>query len=144
MKKNLILIGLLGMMACGPSAKQVETWKQEITITEKAFSDMAGREGIPAAFVAFADDSVAVLRGNKLVKGKNALKEFYGSGKREGVTLSWSPDFVEVASSGDLGYTYGKYIYTSKDSLGNKQRSEGIFHTVWKRQPDGSWKFVWD
>ena len=21
---------------------------------------------------------------------------------------------------------------------------EGVFHTVWKRQPDGSWKFVWD
>jgi ketosteroid isomerase-like protein len=21
---------------------------------------------------------------------------------------------------------------------------QGVFHTVWKRQPDGTWKYVWD
>jgi ketosteroid isomerase-like protein len=49
-----------------------------------------------------------------------------------------------VSACGDLGYTWGSYTFTATDSLGATHRSEGIFHTVWKRQPDGSWKFVWD
>jgi ketosteroid isomerase-like protein len=31
-----------------------------------------------------------------------------------------------------------------KDSVGNKKDFKGIFHTVWKKQKDGSWKYVWD
>ena len=58
--------------------------------------------------------------------------------------LVWKPDYVDVSESGDLAYTYGKYTFTSRDSTGRKVVSKGIFHTVWKRQEDGSWKFVWD
>ena len=58
--------------------------------------------------------------------------------------LSWSPDFIDVSSSGDLGYTYGKYVFTYSDSIGNLLEDTGIFHTVWKRQADGLWKFVCD
>jgi ketosteroid isomerase-like protein len=56
--------------------------------------------------------------------------------------LTWSPDFIDVSASGDMAYTYGKYNYTTTDSLGNVSEIEGIFHTVWKRQADGNWKFV--
>jgi len=58
--------------------------------------------------------------------------------------LEWAPDFVDVSSSGDLAYTYGKFTFSFKDSLGNKVENKGIFHTVWKRQSNGEWKFVWD
>jgi ketosteroid isomerase-like protein len=61
-----------------------------------------------------------------------------------GSSLVWKPDYVDVSKSGDLGYTYGTYNYTSLDSLGNEQSSSGVFHTVWKRQEDSSWKFVSD
>ena len=58
--------------------------------------------------------------------------------------LKWKPDFVDVAASGDLGYTYGHYTYSYIDSTGKAAEDKGIFHTVWKRQPDGNWRFVWD
>ena len=141
----LILFILLVFISCQTNSEsQKAKWKQEITETEKAFSDMASREGIPAAFVAFAADSVTVLRGNTLIKGKAELQKSYENRITQGTTLTWAPDFVDVSASGDLGYTYGKYVYTTTDSLGNKNSSEGLFHTVWKRQPDGKWKFVWD
>ena len=57
---------------------------------------------------------------------------------------SWKPDFVDVSSSGDLGYTYGQYTFIRLDSIGNETASQGIFHTVWKRQSDGNWRFVYD
>jgi len=43
-----------------------------------------------------------------------------------------------------MGYTYGKYIWSSTDPAGKPITFNGIFHTVWKKQPDGSWKYVWD
>lgn len=141
---TLFLVSIL--LSCIPGDKnKIEKWKQEIIETERAFAEMAQKEGIPKAFLTFAADDVAMLRGKDLIKGKIALRASYENQTvSSDVTLTWTPDFVDVSSSGDLGYTYGKYIYTSTDSLGNKQTNEGIFHTVWKRQTDGTWKFVWD
>ena len=122
----------------------MDKWKNEIVETEKEFSALAQREGIPAAFVAFAAEGAVLMRNNSLIIGKEALSESLQGSASENVSLSWKPDFVDVAASGDLGYTYGKFIYTSTDSLGNESMQEGVFHTVWKRQADGTWKFVWD
>jgi ketosteroid isomerase-like protein len=144
MKFRCILFVTTFLISCQPERKpEIEKWKVEIADAEHAFSDMAMKEGISKAFLTFSAEDVAMLRNNKLVKGKAELKAFYEKGSPKG-TLTWSPDFVDVSISGDMGYTYGKYVYTSIDSLGNAQSSEGIFHTVWKRQADGSWKFVWD
>lgn len=113
--------------------------------TEAAFARMASEEGIPEAFLFYAAEEVALLRNERLILGKEALKNSYPSlEKNDNVSLSWKPDFVDVSSSGDMAYTYGKYEYKTIDSLGNENVSKGIFHTVWKRQPDGQWKFVWD
>lgn len=145
MKKTFILLLLCIPLFhdCTSREDQAEKWKQEIVETEKAFSDLAGKEGIPSAFLTFAAEDAVLMRNNTLVLGKESLKESF-EGSPENVSLSWEPDFVDVAASGDLGYTYGKFIYTSTDSLGNESVQEGVFHTVWKRQSDGSWKFVWD
>ena len=121
----------------------MDKWKQEIVETEKEFAALAQKEGIPKAFMAFAAEDAVLMRNNTLVIGKEALRESFQESP-ENVSLIWKPDFVDVSASGDLGYTYGKFIYTSTDSLGNENVAEGIFHTVWKRQADGTWKFVWD
>jgi ketosteroid isomerase-like protein len=149
--KNLlqILFMLLVVLpSCSTNRKEesIEKWKNEIVATEKAFVEMAAKEGIPAAFKSFAANDVVVLRNKKLIIGKEAMTQFYqksypSKGKE---TLNWEPDFADVSASGDLGYTYGKFAYTTTDSLGQTQVYNGIFHTVWKRQEDGKWKFVWD
>ena len=60
----------------------------------------------------------------------------------DGLELAcWGDHFdVDAAASGDLGYTYGKYQFSAVDSSGQEIKAEGIFHTVWKKQPDGFWK----
>lgn len=137
------MIFFLLMLSCNHSDYS-EKGKNEILKAEADFAAMAQSDGIPAAFIAYAADEVAILRNNKLILGKDALTESYNNSSFENVSLSWKPDFVDVSVSGDLGYTYGRYTYKFKDSLGQEQVHEGIFHTVWKRQADGSWKFVWD
>jgi ketosteroid isomerase-like protein len=148
MKKNIILLLVFVVLfqACSNNSKEelAAQWKQEIVQAEKDFSAMAGEDGIPAAFLAYAAQDAVLKRGNNLVVGKDAIKERFAQQNMENVKLEWSPDFVDVSESGDLGYTYGNYTFTSIDSLGNKVEDKGIFHTVWKRQTNGAWRFVWD
>ena len=53
-------------------------------------------------------------------------------------------DYIDVAASGDLAYSYGDYQFSALNENNEPVEASGIFHTVWKRQSDGSWKYVWD
>ena len=79
-----------------------------------------------------------------LIHGKENIKNFYSADYYKTASVKWSPDFIDVAEKGDMAYTYGKYIWQSKDSSGKTNEFKGVFHTVWKKQKDGTWKFVWD
>lgn len=144
------LLPLLNMLvaflivSCKTADDNKSNWKQEIYDVEASFALMAKEEGIAEAFKAFAADSAVLMRNNRIIKGKHQIFNTTKSSMADNATLTWKPDFVDVASSGDMAYTYGKYTYTTIDSLGQKQVSNGIFHTVWKRQSDGQWRFVWD
>ena len=144
MRSGLLLLIVLNILSCAefPSSTQMESWKIEIIDTEKAFAEMVAAEGIHAAFVTFAADDAVLMRGNQLIRNKKGIDKFYEGNTIK--TLSWAPEYVDIAASGDLAYTYGPFTFISVDSSGNRTENKGIFHTVWKKQADGSWKYVWD
>ncbi len=126
-----------------PAAQQ-EEWKAEIKQMEADFCQMAQEEGLVKAFEFYAAPDGVIKRGKNVIKGKQAIADWYTQDVRPNETLTWKPTFVDVSSSGDLAYTYGDFTFTYPDSTGNMKTNKGIFHTVWKRQEDGSWRFVWD
>jgi ketosteroid isomerase-like protein len=79
-----------------------------------------------------------------LIKGNENIRKYYQTINLKDVVLSWSPDYVDVSEDGTLGYTYGKYLRKNKEADGKTVESQGVFHTVWKKQSNGSWKYVWD
>ena len=146
---NFLLLVLL--FSCNNNAnvaqeQNLTKWKQEIMDVEHAFAQLVLEKGIPEGFLAFAAEDMATRKNGKLIEGRQALKAFYEQEEPSpnNVVLSWEPDFIDVAASGDLAYTYGPYLYTITDTLGNVRENKGYFHTVWKRQSNGEWKFVWD
>lgn len=116
----------------------------EIMETERLFCEMAAEKGLKEAFLAFAAKEVVISRNNRIYAGKAGIEEFYGAVTSRNISLKWKPDYVDVADSEDMAWTYGKYTYSALNESGEPLRSEGIFHTVWRKQPDGSWKYVWD
>ncbi|MBI5371551.1 MAG: nuclear transport factor 2 family protein [Sphingobacteriales bacterium] len=142
---TLLLIGLF-FGECDPvSTPGKEKVRAEIAQAEKEFADMAAGKGIAEAFYFFADSAAVIKRGNdSLIRGREAILNFYSDPVYKTARVSWSPDFIEAGKSGDIGYTYGKYEWVSTDSSGKQKTSKGIFHTVWKKQSDGSWKYLWD
>lgn len=119
--------------------------KKAIAQTEKDFEKMAEEKGVAEAFWYFAD-STAVMKGNEdsVITGKNGIRDIFAGDRFKTAKVKWSADFIDAAASGELGYTYGKYRWAFKDSTGKITESKGIFHTVWKKQKDGTWRFVWD
>ena len=57
--------------------------------------------------------------------------------------LTWEPTFGDVAQLGDLGYTTGPWELRPS-SPQDKPTAYGHYVSVWRRQPDGSWKVVID
>jgi ketosteroid isomerase-like protein len=144
-KKSLLLFFLFSSFILSAQSVKEKAIK-EITKAENDFSVMAAEKGIEAAFVHFAAPDAIIKRGNdSLIFGISGIANFYAKDVFKKAQLKWSPDFTDASESGDMGYTYGKYTWQLKDDQGKIiQEANGIFHSVWKKQKDGSWKFVWD
>jgi ketosteroid isomerase-like protein len=124
---------------------KVESYKLEIIAVEEAFAKRVAEMGLADAFEFYAADDAVLLRGKQLYLGKSAISNLYKQSNSEtDIKLTWKVEFVDVSSAGDLAYTYGEYLYTSTNQDGKSEQDRGIFHTVWKRQANGEWRFVWD
>lgn len=144
--KKFFLFGvvLVLIFSCNTSVEK-ESLIKEIFNSEKAFEKMCAEKGIAEAFYFFADDSAVIKRENDtLIIGKEQIKEYYDKEFYKTAKVNWAPDFIDVSEDGTLAYTYGKYLWVSKDEKGNDVEYRGVFHTVWKRQIDNTWKYVWD
>lgn len=147
MSKNILLLIGLCLLACQPTKTppDLSQLKQEVANAEAAFAKMAADQGIAEAFATFAAEDAVIKRQNDtLIKGREAIRNYYSAPFYKTAKVEWKPDFVDVSENGDLAYTYGKYLWSSQDSTGKVNEQRGVFHTVWKRQKDGSWKYVWD
>lgn len=105
-----------------------------VVAAERAFAADGYALGVKKSFLAhMADD--AILMTPEPVKAREAFlsspDDPPGAPK-----LEWWPTWAGIAASGDLGFTTGPY------SNGGKRR--GHYFTVWKKQADGQWKWVFD
>lgn len=135
------------MMACSTEHKNLDVsqLKTEIRATEKAFLNAAQTKGAAFAFHAFADSTAVIKRmKDSLIIGKENIKLFYSNSIYRDAKVEWNPDVINVSGSGDMAYSYGKYTWQVKDSGGIYKTHKGVYQTVWKKQKDGTWKYVWD
>jgi len=143
--KSLIFLGIGVILLTSCQHPDKEQLKKEVFEAEKAFEKMAAEKGIAEAFYHFADANAVIKRENDtLIIGNDNIKVYYGKINDSNTTVTWTPDFIDVSDEGDIAYTYGKYLWKVKNEQGEPAEYKGVFHTVWKRQPDGSWKYVWD
>lgn len=144
---RFFLAMLLGVILWGCSRPiDTEKEKQALLETDRQFSQLSEKQGTAAAFYHYLADDGLALPFNGPPRDKNAYAQILAAAKNDTTpragTLTWAPDFADVATSGDLGYTWGQYTFTFADST--KPPTRGYYVTVWKKQADGSWRFVFD
>lgn len=148
MRTILFILFLTSIFSCKNEKQQevlhLDIAKEEIRAVELNFVAMAEKEGIKKAFLEFSTSDAVLMRGPKLIKGHEEMNRHFDQNTNTNEHLKWEVEFVDVAASADMAYTYGPFVYDGISSTGDSLHYEGYFHTVWKRQEDGKWKFVWD
>lgn len=150
MRQAILLLTLLVALQFNSQAQsktRVDKEKiiNEIRAIEKKFQDDLKANGVEQAFYQYAAENAVIKRENdSLIIGNQAIKKYYSNPAYKNAAAEWSPDYIDVSDDGTMAYTYGKYKWQMKDQSGKIQTYEGVFHTVWKKMSDGSWKYVWD
>jgi len=121
----------------------VNPGKMQLFEMEARFEkDVVARGG--AGFASwFADDGVALGNGKAPLIGKVAIAQSATWSPKD-YQLTWTPTGGMVSPAGDMGYTWGHYEGRSKDANGNPVLTSGRYITIWRKQPDGTWKVVLD
>jgi ketosteroid isomerase-like protein len=144
MKKSriVLLLAIMMLTAFAPGGSAQKDLRQAnldtLVQAERDFARTAGAKGTKDAFLAFAADDGIVFRRTAV----NA-KQTWSQAQPSTGLLSWQPVFADVSRAGDLGYTTGPWEFrvqaTDKEPAG-----QGQYMTIWKKQPDGHWKFALD
>jgi hypothetical protein len=103
---------------------------------ERNFAAYSVAHGTKDAFLKFADSNGIVFDKGKAT---NAIQVWNSRDKRPGV-LNWRPEFAEIASSNDFGYTTGPWEFKTNDTV----VARGQFTTVWHLAKNNEWKFLVD
>jgi ketosteroid isomerase-like protein len=106
----------------------------EVVEAERAFARAAQADGVQAAFLRYSAPDGIVFQ-----PGPVAAKQALAARPIPPVALKWWPVYAGIAASADLGFTTGPFVVGDGERTGH-----GWFFTVWKRQPDGSWRWLLD
>lgn len=112
---------------------------RELVDAEKAFIEMARTVNRRDAFLFFLGDSAVTQGPDGPVRGKARI----ASQPVSEDWLDWAIRYSEVSASGDFGFNTGPWNYRPKKT-DERPSSFGEFNSVWKKQPDGTWKNVLD
>ena len=111
---------------------------------DRSFARMGAERGPRAAFTQWvANDAVGF--GPRGLEHGAAVRESYRQGFPGNPQFEWGPVLADLSISGDLGMTVGEARITSPGANGSPPRvSYSKYLTIWKRQADGSYRFVVD
>lgn len=129
-------------------ASHLEPLRQSLVAAERAFSDEAQRIGLGPAFVQFGHATAVNMGGPanpSYVAGAEAIGTLVGAGRPPGPPspVEWSSDVALVASSGDLGISFG-FIRPNERPAGSTVTPPGTpFFTIWTRPSVGApWRYI--
>jgi ketosteroid isomerase-like protein len=123
----LALLLVAGAARAQPSA-------EPIVAAERAFAADGGTMGVDASFLKWStEDSLMILAAPTRTREVMDANAAFDPGAPR---LFWYPQWAGVAMSGELGFSTGPV------EVGGVRR--GHYFTVWRRQPDGGWKWIYD
>ena len=144
MRKIYCLIAVLAMSLFATGCQQqinINAAKAELLHVAEQFNKENSERGYIEGYNKYmAEDALILPPGAQPVMGR---EKYYAQMKAEGLVGQLEGDVlgVEVSASGNMGWTYGRWIFTVQDSLGNPTVSYGKYLCTWAKI-DGQWKMT--
>lgn len=139
----LLVLALLA--GCTPSAAPPPPPDPSVLMeADRAFAADVARGGAESWVSWFAPDGAQIQPGVGEVRGPDAIRALMAGLDDPDFSLTWEPLRADIAASGDLGWTTGSYRSQGMGPGGERREGHGRYVSIWRRQPDGSWKVVMD
>ncbi|MBL8628846.1 MAG: DUF4440 domain-containing protein [Rhodospirillaceae bacterium] len=120
----------IGIAAAEAAAEPADA----VVTAEREFAADGAARGWIAAFKKYAAPDGIVLRPDPI----NARESLASQPDEPADTsLKWWPVWAGIAQSGDLGFTTGPFTVGDDKGFGH-------YFTVWAKQPDGTWRWIFD
>jgi ketosteroid isomerase-like protein len=126
-------------------AMRTQEFARSLDQAERAFSDEAQKIGLGPAFAKYGSSDAINLGGPdnaEVVLGADDIATLVGAGNPPNSSpVTWAPDEVIVAGSGDLGITIG--FLQPNAAAPDGSRKPIPFFTIWRRADTSSpWRYV--
>ena len=156
MKKLLAIVALLALV---PPVAQAQKTKSRTRAHRENPADAAtaallqvdrefAKSGVAKSiedFMGFIAEDVRFYSAGVMRTGKLPFRESWAKGFADpNWSITWAPLYAEAAQSADLGYTTGSFEIRDKSPDGTPLVRKGSYVTVWRKQPDGTWKVALD
>ena len=115
-----------------------------IEAADRAFASDVAARGIEGWIAGFAADGV-LWRGDSFAIGHDSIRAAMSPMLSDpDARLEQEPATSALAPAGDVGLTVGRFRALRRGKEGQfEERARGTYVSVWRRQPDGSWKIAW-
>lgn len=136
MKRHpLVSVYLLILVFALPAAAADRA--DEVRATEIAFAKAFADRDVKKFFSYLADDAQFLGRSNTMHGKQQVIAAWSQFFKSAVAPFRWEPERVVTNAAGNLGFSSGPVL----DEAGVQT---GTFTSTWVRQPDGSWKILFD
>lgn len=110
----------------------------EVASMERAFCVSVFELGIRDGFLRHFSPDGILFRPGPVV-----ATEVLPTRPKSPATLFWTPELADISSAGDLGYTFGPWELRPA-GLEDTTFTNGTYATLWRREPDGTWRIALD
>ena len=128
-----LVVAFIGQTAAQAPQPTAETAAAVIAVEREFAADGAAR-GWAASFRRYHAPEAIMLQPDP-IKAEITLAKVDGDGPN---TLLWRPGYAGIARSDDFGFTTGPVQFRGQEGV------RGHYFTVWRKQPDGTWKWIFD
>ena len=136
---------LICIAGCEHQSADTKSEGEKLMQLSRDWSKSAAMGNIDTTLSYWADDAIIMAPGQPPLKGKQAIRAMLeGTSKIPGFKISWDPKMVSVSKSGDMAYMVEETQITMNDSLGKPITEYNKAVTVWRKEPNGTWKNVID
>jgi len=141
---NLLIVAplLLGAFSSLKAADDLAALRGDFERTTAAFHQALRRNDPNSLFAHVADDVVLMPPNEAPVRGKAAMRTWYGGFLSAFKTTTLTLSDREVIVGGDWASELGRYEWGLQPAGGGDSViDKGNYMQIWRRQPDGHWLF---
>lgn len=99
---------------------------------------------IGAMYINYADNAVISMAGIPTMNGRAAIEEGWKDMFATTTVTDVSFNTDDLVLSGDVAIKNGSYRMTTTTNNAKPMTESGRYLTVWRHQPDGSWRIIRD